>query len=98
MLIWAIPSTAEKVSTSHPYRGQKNNYYDRLRDLGCNIHSIVGNHTAYYKNTNDVNAIDLLLAEYDNIKTYSEATEIKLDNLGVLFNTVGLILRMKSKL
>ena len=62
----------------------KNNYYDRLRDLGCNIHSIVGNHTAYYKNTNDVNAIDLLLAEYDNIKTYSEATEIKLDNLNVL--------------
>ena len=62
----------------------KNNYYDRLRDLGCNIHSIVGNHTAYYKNTNDVNAIDLLLAEYDNIKTYSEATEIKLDKLGVL--------------
>ena len=62
----------------------KNNYYDRLRALGCNIHSIVGNHTAYYKNTNDVNAIDLLLAEYDNIKTYSEATEIKLDKLGVL--------------
>ena len=62
----------------------KNNYYDRLRDMGCMIHSIVGNHTAYYKNTNDVNAIDLLLAEYDNIKTYSEATEIKLDNLGIL--------------
>ena len=62
----------------------KNNDFDRLRDLGCNIHSIVGNHTAYYKNTNDVNAIDLLLAEYDNIKTYSEATEIKLDKLGVL--------------
>jgi len=62
----------------------KNNYYDKLRDMGCEIHSIVGNHTAYYKNTNNVNAIDLLLAEYDNIKTYSEATEIKLDNLNVL--------------
>ena len=62
----------------------KNNYYDKLRDMGCTIHSIVGNHTAYYKNTNDVNAIDLLLAEYYNIKTYSEATEIKLDKLGVL--------------
>ena len=62
----------------------KNNYYDKLRNMGCMIHSIVGNHTAYYKNTNDVNAIDLLLAEYDNIKTYSEATEIKLDKLGVL--------------
>ena len=62
----------------------KNNYYDRLRDMGCMIHSIVGNHTAYYKNTNDVNAIDLLLAEYDNIKTYSEATEIEIDGLNIL--------------
>ena len=62
----------------------KNNYYDRLADMGCTIHTIVGNHTAYYKNTNDVNAVDLLLREYDNVKVYSEATEIKLDNLNVL--------------
>ena len=44
----------------------------------------MGNHTAYYKNTNDVNAVDLLLREYENVHTYSEATEIKLDKLGVL--------------
>ena len=62
----------------------KNNYYDRLADMGCTIHTIVGNHTAYYKNTNDVNAVDLLLREYDNVKVYSEATEIKLGDLGVL--------------
>ena len=62
----------------------KDNYYDRLADMGCTIHTIVGNHTAYYKNTNDVNAVDLLLREYDNVKVYSEATEIKLDNLNVL--------------
>ena len=52
--------------------------------MGCTIHSIVGNHTAYYKNTNEVNSIDLLLAEYDNIKTYSEATEIEIDGLNIL--------------
>ncbi len=62
----------------------KNNYYDRLADMGCTIHTIVGNHTAYYKNTNEVNAVDLLLREYDNVKVYSEATEINLDNLNVL--------------
>ena len=39
----------------------KDNYYDRLEELGCTVHTIVGNHTAYYKNTNDVNAVDLLL-------------------------------------
>ena len=60
----------------------KNNYFDRLKKY--TIHTIVGNHTAYYKNTNDVNAIDLLLREYDNIKIYSEATEIRIDDLGIL--------------
>jgi hypothetical protein len=62
----------------------KVNYFDRLEKLGCTVHTIVGNHTAYYKNTNEVNAIDLLLREYDNIHIYSEATEIKVDKLNVL--------------
>ena len=60
----------------------KNNYYDKLKDY--TIHTIVGNHTAYYKNTNEVNAIDLLLREYDNVKIYSETSEIKIDNLNIL--------------
>ena len=60
----------------------KNNYYNRLKDF--TIHTIVGNHTAYYKNTNDLNTVDVLLREYSNIKVYSEASEIKLDNLNVL--------------
>jgi len=62
----------------------KVNYFDRLEQLGCTVHTIVGNHTAYYKNTNEVNAIDLLLREYDNIHIYSEATEIKVDKLNIL--------------
>ena len=45
----------------------KDNYFDRLRDMGITVHTIVGNHTAYYKNNNDINAVDLLLREYDNI-------------------------------
>ena len=63
----------------------KNNYYDRLQEMGVEVHTIVGNHTTYYKNTNNVNSVDLLLREYDNVKVYSEATEVKLDNLNTLF-------------
>jgi len=63
----------------------KDNYYDRLKDMGITVHTIVGNHTAYYKNTNNVNAVDLLLREYDKVAIYSEPTEVKLDNLKVLF-------------
>ena len=63
----------------------KNNYYDRLQEMGVTVHTIVGNHTAYYKNTNQVNAVDLLLREYDNVIVYSEPTEVLLDKLNVLF-------------
>ena len=62
----------------------KDHYFDRLRDMGITVHTIVGNHTAYYKNTNDINALDLLLREYDNIKIYSETTSIIVNQLNVL--------------
>ena len=63
----------------------KENYYDRLQQMGVTVHTIVGNHTAYYKNTNSVNSVGLLLKQYDNVKVYSEVTEVKLDKLKVLF-------------
>ena len=62
----------------------KVNYFDRLEKLGCTVHTIVGNHTAYYKNTNEVNAIDLLLREYDNVNIYSETTSIEVGGLSIL--------------
>ena len=62
----------------------KDNYFDRLESMGITLHSIVGNHTAYYKNTNDVNAVDLLLREYDNITTYSETTSIEIGGCNIL--------------
>jgi|TARA_Y100000004_G_scaffold93859_1_gene105094 DNA repair exonuclease SbcCD nuclease subunit len=55
------------------------NYFDRIRDLGITLHSVVGNHTAFYKNTNEVNTIDLLLREYDNVNTITECTDIDID-------------------
>ena len=63
----------------------KNNYYDRLQEMRVKVHTIVGNHTAYYKNTNNVNAVDLLLREYDNVTVYSEPTEVMLGQLPTLF-------------
>ena len=63
----------------------KENYYDRLHRMGITVHTIVGNHTAYYKNTNDISSVNLLLSQYKNVKIYSEVEEIKLDKLKVLF-------------
>jgi len=62
----------------------KKNYYDRLREMDITVHTIVGNHTAYYKNTNDINAVDLLLREYNNVKIYAETTPIEVGGLSIL--------------
>ena len=48
------------------------------------VHAVIGNHDCYYKNTNEVNSPELLLQDYSNISTYSEASEIKIDNLNIL--------------
>jgi hypothetical protein len=48
------------------------------------MHLIAGNHDAYYKNTNSVNSVELLLKEYDNIEVYSEAAEANVAGLDVL--------------
>ena len=63
----------------------KDNIFDTIKSEGIKLHLIVGNHDSYYKNTNDVNAVDLLLREYDNIEVYSKPKEVKLDNLDVFF-------------
>jgi len=63
----------------------KENYYDKLEEMGVTVHTIVGNHTAYYKDTNSINSVDLLLKQYKNVEVYSECTEVMLDKLNVLF-------------
>jgi DNA repair exonuclease SbcCD nuclease subunit len=63
----------------------KDNIFDPIKQRGIKLHLIVGNHDSYYKNTNEVNAVDLLLREYDNVTVYSEPIEVKLDKLNVLF-------------
>jgi len=57
--------------------------FDPLKSY--DVHMIVGNHDCYYKNTNEVNSPELLLQTYSNIKTYSEISEVAIDNLQVLF-------------
>ena len=63
----------------------KTSYFDRLSNLGIDLISIVGNHTAYYKNTNKINTNNLLLREYDNITLFSEATELEVGGQPILF-------------
>lgn len=48
----------------------KSMYFDHIKNHNIRLHSITGNHTTYYKNTNELNSIGLLLKEYTNISVY----------------------------
>jgi DNA repair exonuclease SbcCD nuclease subunit len=59
--------------------------FNPLKERGIKMHLMVGNHDAYYKNTNEINAVDLLLKEYDNVEVYSSPTEVSVGDLPILF-------------
>lgn len=62
----------------------KKNVYDCFQELGILVYNIVGNHDAYHKNTNQVNAIDLLLREYENVIPISSPKEVRIENMNAL--------------
>jgi DNA repair exonuclease SbcCD nuclease subunit len=62
----------------------KKNVYDCFQKLGIVVYNIAGNHDAYHKNTNQTNAIDLLLKEYDNVIPISSPKEFCIDGLDTL--------------
>lgn len=54
-------------------------FFDELAKRNIQYHALVGNHTTYYTNTNDINSMDLLLREYDNFTLYeNEAVELQM--------------------
>jgi len=59
-------------------------FFDQAQKRNIRIVMIVGNHDTFFKNTNNVNSLHLLLKEYDNITAYSEPTEYNQDGLSIL--------------
>jgi DNA repair exonuclease SbcCD nuclease subunit len=55
----------------------KEMFFDPLKEMGAIVYMLAGNHDTYFKNTNEVNSVDLLLAEYDNIHVISKPETIK---------------------
>lgn len=60
----------------------KDEIFEKLK--GYDVHMVVGNHDAYYKNTNDTNSPQLILKDYDNIHTYSTAKEVTIAGENIL--------------
>jgi len=67
--------------TAHNF---KQVFWNRLEELNIDTHVIIGNHDTYYKNTNEVNALQNLNLN-KNCTIYTKATEVTFDGLDILF-------------
>jgi DNA repair exonuclease SbcCD nuclease subunit len=64
------------------------NILDKFRDYGIIIYIFVGNHDAYYKETLEVNSVDLLLREYPNIQVFTEPSTIQFSEVDATFDFI----------
>lgn len=67
-----------KYTNHTSLKAAKRIYFDELKSRGINTTILIGNHDTVYKNTNEVNSIELLLPEYDNIQVIVNPTTISL--------------------
>lgn len=61
----------------------KKMFFDKLEERGITVYMLAGNHDTYFKNTNEVNSPDLLLAEYNNIEVIDEPKTINVNGFDV---------------
>ena len=56
----------------------KKMFFDELAKRNMDVYMLVGNHDTYYKNTNEVNSVSLLINDYNNIHVIDSPTTIDL--------------------
>lgn len=60
-------------------------FFEPLKAGRYKTHVIIGNHDTYYKNTNEVNSLTLLLKEYNNINVHVDPSEVEFEDCKFLF-------------
>lgn len=58
-------------------------FLDKLYEYGITMHIIPGNHDVYYKSTNSLNAIDLLMKDHEYVVIHNEPCELDFDGYKV---------------
>lgn len=61
----------------------KEMFFEPLQKMGIEVHMLAGNHDTYFKNTNDVNSVRLLLQEYTNIEVIDSPKTIEVDGTSI---------------
>jgi DNA repair exonuclease SbcCD nuclease subunit len=72
LLILGDTFDRRKYINFYTFKRAREMFFDRLYDLGIKVYMLAGNHDTYFKNTNEVNSVRLLLQEYTNITVIDE--------------------------
>jgi DNA repair exonuclease SbcCD nuclease subunit len=76
LLILGDTFDRRKYVNFYTLKRTKEMFFDPLAQLGVQIYMLAGNHDTYFKNTNEVNSIRLLLQEYNNITVIDKPSHI----------------------
>ena len=68
-----------KYINFYTFKKAKEMFFNRLFVAGIQVYMLAGNHDTYFKNTNEVNSINLLLQEYTNIEVIDTPQIIHLE-------------------
>jgi DNA repair exonuclease SbcCD nuclease subunit len=68
-----------KYVNFYTYKRTKEMFFDKLFNAGITVYMLAGNHDTYFKNTNEVNSIRLLLQQYNNITVIDKPSHLFLD-------------------
>lgn len=72
-----------KYINFHTLEQVKTYFFDELQSRGVTLHTLLGNHDVYWKNTLQVNSTSLVLGEYENVVVYDTPTTMHFDGLAI---------------
>ena len=67
-----------KYTNHATVKAAKDIYFNVLQERNIKTYMLIGNHDTFYKNTNDVNTVDLMLSEYTNIVPISKPQTLEI--------------------
>ena len=68
-----------KYINFYSYKRTREMFFDKLAAREIKVFMLAGNHDTYFKNTNEVNSVRLLLQEYTNIEVIDSPKTIEID-------------------
>jgi len=72
-----------KYINFYSYKRTREMFFDKLAQRGIKVRMLAGNHDTYFKNTNEVNSVRLLLQEYTNIEVIDSPKTIEVDGTSI---------------